>query len=167
MVIKSKISKNNNNKKKRNILFLFIYKLMVLKIIFNQKANKILKNPNDLKVCLCTLGKMENRYAREFVEHYKKYDIDKIFIYDNNEIAGETFDLVLPDYINNKYVEIINYRGKVKIQIPILNDCYKNNKRKRYFELNEVKLNKIKYFESKINSNLTYFRDILNNNKNN
>ena len=131
------IANNNNNniniddKKKRNKIFLFIYKLIfifvVLKIIFYKKINLILKNPNDLKVCLCTLGKQENRYAREFVEHYKKYDIDKIFIYDNNEIAGETFDLVLSDYIKNKYVEIINYRGKVKIQIPILNDCYKKN----------------------------------------
>jgi hypothetical protein len=171
MVINSKISKNNNNKKKRNILFLFIYKLivplMVLKIIFHQKTNKILKNPNDLKVCLCTLGKMENRYAREFVEHYKKYDIDKIFIYDNNEIAGETFDLVLPDYINNKYVEIINYRGKVKIQIPILNDCYKNNKRKYdwflFFDMDEFIFLKnytsIKYFlnEKKFQANIFEF----------
>ena len=86
-----------------------------------------MENPGNLKVCLCTLGKMENIYAREFVQHYKKYDIDKIFIYDNNEISGETFDSVLADYIKNKYVEIINYRGKVKIQIPILNDCYKKH----------------------------------------
>ena len=58
-----------------------------------------MENPNNLKVCLCTLGKMENIYAREFVQHYKKYDIDKIFIYDNNEISDETFDSVLLDYI--------------------------------------------------------------------
>ena len=56
-----------------------------------------MENPGNLKVCLCTLGKMENIYAREFVQHYKKYDIDKIFIYDNNEISGETFDSVLAD----------------------------------------------------------------------
>ena len=136
----TKINKNNNsinidNKKKIKRIFFFIYKLIfifvVLKIIFYKKIYLILKNPNDLKVCLCTLGKKENRYAREFVEHYKKYDIDKIIIYDNNELAGETFDLVLSDYIKNKYVEIINYRGKEKIQIPILNDCYKK-KHKEY-----------------------------------
>lgn len=133
MIINKKENKNIriNNNTEINILSLFIYKLIVilveLKIIVYKKVYKILENPNNLKVCLCTLGKMENIYAREFVNHYKKYDIDKIFIYDNNEITGETFDSVLEDYIKNKYVEIINYRGKVKIQIPILNDCYKNH----------------------------------------
>ena len=123
------ISINNNTEK--NSLSLFIYKIIIilveLKIIFCKKVYKILENPSNLKVCLCTLGKMENLYAREFVEHYKKYDIDKIFIYDNNEITGEIFDSVLEDYVKNKYIEIINYRGKNKIQIPILNDCYKKH----------------------------------------
>ena len=70
---------------------------------------------------------MENKYVREYVEHYKKYEIDKIFIYDNNDINGESFENVLSDFIDNKYVEIINYRGKKTIQINMLNNCYKNN----------------------------------------
>ena len=37
------------------------------------------------KVCLCTFGKQENRYIREFVSYYKKIGIDKIYLlYDNN-----------------------------------------------------------------------------------
>jgi hypothetical protein len=127
MSIKENNNISINNNIEKNSLSLFIYKLIIilviLKIIFYKKVYKIFENPSNLKVCLCTLGKKENMYAREFVEHYKKYDIDKIFIYDNNEVTGESFDLVLADYIKNKYVEIINYRGKVKIQIPILNDC--------------------------------------------
>ena len=81
----------------------------------------------EIKVCLCTLGKKENLYAREFVEHYKSYGVDKIFIYDNNEIDGEKFDDVLSDYISNELVEIINYRNKTQIQIQMLNECYNNN----------------------------------------
>jgi len=83
-----------------------------------------------LKVCLCTLGKKENKYAREFVEHYKKYSIDKIIIYDNNEPKDEKFETVLSDYTKNKYVEIKNFRGESKIQIKAMNDCYKNNYKK-------------------------------------
>ena len=132
------------------IIYLFKYKLIIIFIILDI----ILKNEKDLKVCLCTLGKEENRYAREFVEHYKKYDVDKIIIYDNNEIIGETFDLILSDYIRDKYVEIINYRGKNKIQIPILNDCYKNNENKYdwfiFYDMDEFiflkNYSSIKYF---------------------
>lgn len=43
---------------------------------------------------LMSLGKDENRYAREFIEYYKKLEVDKIFIYDNNDISGEKFDYV-------------------------------------------------------------------------
>ena len=81
----------------------------------------------NIKICLCTIGKNENLYVREYVNHYKKYGVDKIFIYDNNDINGENFYDVLSDYINNKYVEIINYRGKIKMQVASIKDCYKNN----------------------------------------
>jgi hypothetical protein len=70
------------------------------------------------------MGKNENKYALEFVEYYKKIGVDKIIIYDNNDINGETFKSVLFKYIESKYVEIIDYRGKEKIQIKALNNCY-------------------------------------------
>ena len=60
-------------------------------------------------ICIYTIGKNENKYTREYVEYYKKYGGDKIFIYDNNNIDGEKFDTVLYDYIKNGYVEIINF----------------------------------------------------------
>jgi len=82
----------------------------------------------NIKVCICTIGKNENKYAREYVEHYKKYGVDKIFIYDNNDIDGEKFETVLYDYIKNGYVEIINVRGKLKMQYPSANKCYNENK---------------------------------------
>lgn len=50
--------------------------------------------------------KNENKYAREFVQHYKKYWVDKIFIYDNNDIEDEKFETVLADNIKNKYNKV-------------------------------------------------------------
>ena len=99
------------------IFFFFLYIYIPIDI-------KYLK----IKVCICTIGKNENRYAREYVEHYKKLEIDKIFIYDNNDIDGEKFENVLEDHIKNGFVNVINVRGKLKMQYPSANDCYQKNK---------------------------------------
>ena len=85
------------------------------------------KNINNTKVCLCTLAKNENRYIREYVQHYEKYGVDKIFLYDNNDVEGEKFDEILSDYIQNGFVEVRNWRGKAKALMPIMNDCYQTN----------------------------------------
>ena len=82
---------------------------------------------NRTKVCICTLAKSENRYIREFIDHYKNYGVDKIYLYDNNDINGENFEEVINDYIINGFVEVINWRGKRQPTYPILNNCYKNN----------------------------------------
>ena len=82
----------------------------------------------NIKVCVCTCGKEENKYVREFVEFYKKLGIDKIFIYDNNNIDGENFETVLSDYIQKGFVKIINYRGKLRIQMQAFTHCYEANK---------------------------------------
>ena len=36
------------------------------------------------QIAVCAMGRMENRYAVEWVKHYKKLGFDKVFIYDNN-----------------------------------------------------------------------------------
>jgi hypothetical protein len=82
------------------------------------------------KVCICTIGKLENEYIREYVDYYKKLGVDKIYIYDNNEIDGESFETVLLDYISINYVNIINYRGYIKSQYKMMNSCYKTNNMK-------------------------------------
>ena len=81
-----------------------------------------------LKICLCTIGKEENLYAREFVSHYKKYNVDKIIIYDNNDLNGEKYDEVLSDYISSGFVKLIDNRGKISQQLTVYQDCLDNNK---------------------------------------
>ena len=103
----------------------FNEKLPQIKINIDNKNNEeIIQNK---KVCVCTLGKKENRYIREYVQHYEKYGVDKIFLYDNNDINGEKFETVIGDYVKKGFVEIFNWRGKRKALFKIMNDCYKNN----------------------------------------
>ena len=75
----------------------------IIKNIKNEK--QIIPN---IKVCVCTLAKLENRYIREFVQHYENYGVDKIFLYDNNDINGEKFEEVINDYIKKGFVEVLN-----------------------------------------------------------
>ena len=118
------------------LIFLFLLYLIfnlqksILKInnininLNNTKNNNISKQT---KVCVCTPAKEENRYIREFIQHYEKYGVDKMFLYDNNEIEGEKFDDILKDYITKGFVEILNRRGKKDGMHEIMNNCYKNN----------------------------------------
>ena len=105
---------------KKRLLFLI---LLYFIIVYLKKIGEI----KSIKVCLCTIGKNENNYVIEFIEHYKKYSFDKIFIYDNNDLEGERFENILNYYIKDKFVEIINYRGKNKNQLKSMNDCYQKN----------------------------------------
>ena len=86
-----------------------------------------LNTKNITKVCLCTVVKLENKYLIEFVEHYKNYSVDKIYLYDNNNINDETLEILLYKYIKKKYVIILNYRGKSRKQFEMYQDCYNQN----------------------------------------
>ena len=59
-----------------------------------------------MKVGIVCCGKLENRYAVEFVEHYKKLGFDHIFIADNNDSDGERFVDVLQSYVDEGFVSI-------------------------------------------------------------
>jgi hypothetical protein len=111
--------------KTKNLILFFINYIIekcIIKInIFSDKVNlSIIKKKSnnktfiktDIKVCLCLMGKEENLYAKEYVEHYKKLGYNHIFLYDNNELNGERFEDVLKEEINEGFVSIINFRGK-------------------------------------------------------
>ena len=104
-------------KKAKILFYLSIFNIIIIWI------EKYYKTKVD--VCLCTLGKNENKYAREFVEFYKNIGVDKIILYDNNDEDGEKFEFVIPDFINSGFVEIKNYRGRNSIQLDSINNCLK------------------------------------------
>ena len=90
--------------------------------------NYIIKNYPIIKnkgICLCTLGKKENLYASEFIEYYRILGFDKIIIFDNNDLNDENFENILKNYIKSKFVEIIDIRGIISVQIPVFNYCYR------------------------------------------
>lgn len=65
-----------------------------------------------MRTAVLCIGKMENHYIREFVEHYKKIGFTNVILFDNNDPDGERFEDVIGDYINSGYVILRDYRGK-------------------------------------------------------
>ena len=63
-----------------------------------------------MKVGLICCGRLENRYAVEFVDHYKQLGFNHIFIADNNRSGEEHFEDVLQSYIDEGFVTIYDYR---------------------------------------------------------
>ena len=106
-----------NIRGKFNALLLIIFILFI--ITFKEERLKF------NKICLCVIAKEENRYIREFVEYYKNYDVDKIYLYDNNDKNGEKFEDVIDDYIRSCFVELLDFKGIPQPQIKAYNDCYR------------------------------------------
>ena len=109
----------------KSILFFLI--LYIINYYILIKSNIIYFN--NIKVCICTLGKNENKYINEFVEYYKNYGIDKIYLYDNNDIDGEHFEDKIQNFINNGFIDIINWRGITGglTYYKIMDNCYQNH----------------------------------------
>ena len=132
------LCKLRNFKTKIFSLGILIYLIIKINIFIFNIVNT---NNREYRVCICTLGKKENRYIREFVEHYKKYGIDKIYLYDNNNIDGERFEEVINEYIEEGFVEIIDFRGKIRPMYRIMNHCYRKNYKNYnwliFFEIDE------------------------------
>lgn len=69
------------------------------------------------KYMVIACAKNENDYIREWIEHYKKLDFDKIIICDNND--DESLIDVIDDYVNSGFVEIFNCRGLGSFQVQL------------------------------------------------
>ena len=69
-----------------------------------------------MKTALIAIGRRENQYAREWVEHHLTLGFDHIYIYDNNHDGEEMFIDVLMDYVEQGRVSIIDYRNQEKAQ---------------------------------------------------
>lgn len=78
-----------------------------------------------MKVAICVIGRLENRYAIEFVDYYKNLSIDHIYIGDNNYDGEEYFEDVLQPYIDENFVTIISYRNIINCQERYYTNVYK------------------------------------------
>ena len=103
------------------ISFVFIHKKYI-----DDSYNESYNSKSKTKVGLCIICKGENLYIEEFVNHYKKIGYNHIFIYDNNDIDGEKFDIVLKKEIKDNYVTIVDFRGKntTRQLFEAYIDCY-------------------------------------------
>ena len=77
-----------------------------------------------MKVALICCGRLENRYAVEWVEYYKQLGIDHIYIADNNYDGEEHFEDVLQQYLDEQFITILNYRNVVKVQTVAYSEIY-------------------------------------------
>ena len=118
--------KKKNNLNIKYIFFLFFKLINILLILL---GITYMNSPDEknVKTAICLISKQENRYIKEFIDYYKKLNVSKIFLYDNNDINGEHFEGILSNYTKLNFVEIYNYRGKYKPQFQAYNQCYINN----------------------------------------
>ena len=93
---------------------LFIFILIIIYYLEENDAILDYLYENNYKYfsCIANTAKFENRYAREFIEHYLSIGVEKFYLMDDNLINGEKLIDVLQDYVNKNIVEIIDNRGK-------------------------------------------------------
>ena len=92
--------------------------------VFRSEIEKRLSEDN-MRIVLIAIGRRENEYAMEWVEHHLSVGFSHIVIYDNNRDGEEHFEEVLKPYIDKRKVEVINYRGRESAQRDAYNDAYK------------------------------------------
>jgi hypothetical protein len=79
---------------------------------------------NGIKIALVAIGRKENQYAREFVEHHLRMGFAHVYIADNNHEGEERFEDVLQDYIDNGGVTIVDYRDRGMCHFHAYNEIY-------------------------------------------
>ena len=78
-----------------------------------------------MKKALVAIGRRENQYALEWVEHYLKLGFDHIFICDNNRRLEEHFEDVIGHYVDEGLVTVLDYRKTTGYQVGAYNEVYK------------------------------------------
>ena len=92
---------------------------------FEKAFNEKIEDANDLKVLLCCIGRLENKYIREYIEYNKNLGFTNICLYDNNRDNEDDFNTVIGDYIKSGYVILKDYRNiTTPCQFKAYNECY-------------------------------------------
>ena len=101
------------------------YNKLLFDVNLNQKVS--VKEENNIKIALCTMGKGENLYANEFVGYHLKLGIDHIFIYDDNDPNTEMIAEAIESKYKSKVTIYENIKERIKGQVDAFNECYQNN----------------------------------------
>ena len=79
------------------------------------------------KIALCTIGKKENLYAKEFIQYYINLGVDHIYIYDDNDPNTERIsDIIEPKY-QSQVTTILTKDKNITHQSMAFDDCYRTN----------------------------------------
>ena len=108
--------------------------ILFISIITYIFLNEVIKKKNsgnkNIKIAICTMGKSENLYIKEFIEYYIKLGIEHIFIYDDNEPNTER----ICEAIDKKYQNNVTVYDAKKLHIDnqsiAFSECYKYNNNK-------------------------------------
>lgn len=129
----------------------------------NTNYVKLRNKSQSLKIAVCAIGKWEEQYLVEWVEHYKRLCFDNILFYDNNDEGNDGQYGVLKPYINEGFVIYHDIRGEKgeSIQKNSYKHCMNTYKKKydwiAFFDCDEflelVEYTNIKNF---INSNVAF-----------
>ena len=101
----------------------------VIKGVNQEIQSKNQSTPN-IRICLCTHGKKENNYLKEFVEYYINMGVDRIYIYNRNAQGGEEtlFNTTpLKEFMESDKVRLEDWRGKGSLILDMMNHCYANH----------------------------------------
>ena len=101
----------------------------VIKGVNQEIQSKNQSTPN-IRICLCTHGKKENNYLKEFVEYYINMGVDRIYIYNRNAKGGEEtlFNTTpLKEFMESDKVRLEDWRGKGSLILDMMNHCYANH----------------------------------------
>ena len=109
-------------------IILCIYLILASKFIFIFQ----LKSEREYKYFFCyvSLGKLENKYAKEIIEHYQKLGVNKFFLGDNNDKNSESLSDILKDFLKERLIEIeiIDLIGIKKDQTEFFGESYEKHK---------------------------------------
>ena len=113
----------DNNLKMINLNLKSVY----LNDLMDKTELKTINKTQTMKIALCTVGKKENLYAKEFIEYYINLGVNHIFIYDDNEKNDEKIGDIIPleYYLNISLYE--THSMNITHQSEAFSDCYKNN----------------------------------------
>lgn len=104
------------------LISLIIYNILYVAVNNNYNETKI------IKTAICTMGKRENLYVKEFIEYYINIGIDHIFIYDDNDPNEEQ----IYKAIDKKYQKNVTiYEAKknnIYNQSIAFSECYNLHK---------------------------------------